>query len=427
MNWRVELPKTNRRHAAASPKREISIGLLWHSAGAGNLGIGALTVGDLICARRAAQALGLTPRFTVLCFPNDMDARYIAGEDIEIFELSRRSILSPKGYWAELGKLDCIMDIGGGDSFTDIYSSKRFAFIWGTKEIAYLRRIPLLFSPQTIGPFTRQPFKALATHVMRKAYAIVARDPESMVAIKAMAPETRAVQAVDVAFELPFTVPPRADDGLLHVGVNVSGLLFRQNGENDHGLEIDYADLMLRFLTHLAAQPGVRTHLICHVLSERVPADDDGRIADRLAQEFPGAVRAPDFASPSDAKSYIAGMDFVVAGRMHACIAAYSAGVPVVPIAYSRKFSGLFVGVLNYPHQIPVKGMSTDEALAYLLRCLDDRAALRRSIIEGKTVVESALGAYDVVLRDFFKDSNAPRAQAAGLPGGLSASRPRTA
>jgi hypothetical protein len=33
---------------------------------------------------------------------------------------------------------------------------------------------------------------------------------------------------------------------------------------------------------------------------------------------------------------------------MHACIAALSSGVPVLPIAYSRKFRGVF-GSLGYP------------------------------------------------------------------------------
>jgi polysaccharide pyruvyl transferase WcaK-like protein len=33
---------------------------------------------------------------------------------------------------------------------------------------------------------------------------------------------------------------------------------------------------------------------------------------------------------------------------MHACIAAFSSGVPVFPLAYSRKFNGLFGDTLLY-------------------------------------------------------------------------------
>lgn len=391
--------------------REISIGLLWHSAGAGNLGIGALTVGNLASARLAAEAVGLSPRFTIIHFPSDMDESHIAGDDVRVFRINGRAMVSPSGYWAEIGKLDCVLDIGAGDSFTDIYDPKRFAYLWLTKELAFLRGKPLVMSPQTIGPFSRQPYKALAAHAMRKAFAVVARDPESMAAIGELAPGARRVQSVDVAFRLPFDPPaPRSGD-VLEVGVNVSGLLFNggYGGANEYGLEVDYADLMRRFIAEQVAKPNVRVHLVPHVFSERLPVDDDARVADQLALEFPQAVRAPNFASPSAAKSYIAGLDFLVAGRMHACIAAYSAGVPVVPVAYSRKFSGLFGGVLNYPHQIPVKGLNTEQALERLRSCLADREGLRRSIAEGQKVVAPALSAYDEVLRDLFESVTARR------------------
>ncbi len=36
---------------------------------------------------------------------------------------------------------------------------------------------------------------------------------------------------------------------------------------------------------------------------------------------------------------------------MHACIAAFSSGVPVVPMAYSRKFEGLF-GTIGYERTV---------------------------------------------------------------------------
>jgi polysaccharide pyruvyl transferase WcaK-like protein len=384
--------------------REIRIGLLWHATAAGNLGVGALTVGNLIAAKAAAEALGLTPRFTVLEFAGDFGGAYVTGDEIEPFVIDGRSMVSPSGYWAKLKGLDCILDIGLGDSFADIYGAKRFGFMWATKELAIARGVPLLLSPQTIGPFTRQPYRALAAHAMTRARAVVARDPMSLQAIGEMAPRARAVQSIDVAFRLPFERPPPRAKGPLEIGVNVSGLLFNggYSGANEFGLSVDYADLMRRFIGACAARSDARVHLICHVNSDRLPMDDDGRVADRLAAEFPGVVRAPNFASPQAAKSYIAGLDFLVAGRMHACIAAYSAGVPVVPVAYSRKFSGLFEGMLGYPHQVPVTGLSTEAALAYLIDRLDRRADLAASIAAGAGVVTKALSAYDVELRGLF-------------------------
>lgn len=403
-----------------SGRRAIRIGLLWHSAGAGNLGIGALTVGNMEAVRLAAQAVGLEPHFTILHFPSDFTRPYVDGPNVQRFDINRRSLTARSGYWATLKTLDCVLDIGAGDSFTDIYGGKRFAFLSLTKELAFLQRKPLLLSPQTIGPFSREPYKRAAARAMKKAFAVVARDPESMSAIKALAPGARAVQSVDVAFRLPFAAPAPRSDGRIHIGVNVSGLLYNggYSGNNEYGLDVDYAELMRRFIREQSANPNVRVHLVGHVFSERLPVDDDARIADLLALEFPDAVRAPNFNSPSEAKSYIAGLDFLVAGRMHACIAAFSAGVPVVPIAYSRKFSGLFGGVLNYPYQVPVRGMSTEEAFAFLQRCLADLPALKTAVDAGQKVVRPALDAYDAVLRDLFS-SIANTAGGQSGPGGL--------
>ncbi|WP_337188894.1 polysaccharide pyruvyl transferase family protein [Phenylobacterium sp.] len=383
---------------------QIKIGLLWHCDAAGNLGVGALTVGNIASARQAAQRLGVSPQFTLLQFPGDLAHPYVSGPDIRTFNISRRSLQSPGGYWRELADLDCILDIGAGDSFADIYGSTRFAFMILTKELAFLRGKPLLLSPQTIGPFSRQPYKALARRALVKAHAVVARDPESMAALTSLAPRARGVQSIDVAFRLPFTPPAPRKEDVLEIGVNVSGLLYNggYGGGNDYGLEVDYAELMRRFIRHHAARSDARVHLVCHVLSERLARDDDARVADVLAQEFPTVVRAPNFRSPEEAKSYIAGLDFLVAGRMHACIAAYSAGVPVAPIAYSRKFSGLFSGALGYDHLVPVRGMSTDMALEFLNDRLTKREALRQDIAVGSGVVAQGLATYDAVLEEFF-------------------------
>lgn len=387
-----------------SGKRQISVGLLWHSTDSGNLGVGALTVGNLALAREAAAKLQLEPRFTIIGFSRDFGPSYVSGPDIETLEITRHSMMSSTGYWAKLREFDCILDIGGGDSFADIYSAKRFSYIWATKAMALARGVPLQFSPQTIGPFTRQPYKMLAEQVMRRADAVVARDPMSFEAIRTMAPRTRAIQSVDVAFVLPFQRPAPCDDGRLQIGVNVSALLYNRgfSGENEFGLEVDYAALMKRLIATLSARPDMRVHLFCHVNSDVLVPEDDGRVADMLAREFPEAVRVPDFKSPSDAKSFISGMDFVVSGRMHACIAAFSSGVPVVPIAYSRKFTGLFEAMLGYEYLVPVTGMSTDTAYRYVLDCLDRRSTLAAAIERGNRTVSASLDRYRAELERLF-------------------------
>ncbi len=389
----------------------MRVGLLWHSPNSGNLGVGALTVANLAIVRQVAAEFGVPVEFTIVGM-REIGARYLSEAEARVVTLDMRSLLSPSGAWRVLGEQDCVLDIGAGDSFADIYGFRRFLFLWLTKMIAIARGAPLVLSPQTIGPFTRSPYRQLARFPLDHAHVVVARDDASLECLRELAPSAKGVLSVDVAFALPFQDRrgERGADGRIKVGVNISGLLFgeAQSGRNRFGLEVDYAELMRRWLAYLAARPDIEIHLLTHANGPERDDDDDGWVADLLAAEFPTAVRAPDFASPSAAKSYISSLDFLVAGRMHACIAAYSSGVAVAPVAYSRKFAGLF-GMLGYRWMVPVKGMTTDQAFAYLLDSFERRAELVSDAAQGMARVEASLDVYRAELRSLFKSLMAVR------------------
>ena len=379
----------------------LTIGLCWHSPNSANLGIGALTLGNMALIREVAVAASTAVRFIIIGFVDPGKPYYVQGDDVEIVALSGKAMLPGGALWQAVAQCDVMIDIGGGDSFTDIYGDKRFTYLWLTKFATIARRVPLLFAPQTIGPFTRQPHQSLAAWSMKRATAVVARDPQSFAAAKEIAPSAKLLQATDVAFALPYQ---RIDHGAgeYHVGINVSGLLFNggYSGRNEFGMTVDYPAFTRGLISALMARQGMRVHLVSHVNSDTLPQDDDRPVAQQLAREFPGIIVAPEFADPVEAKSYIAGLDFLVAGRMHACIAAHSTGVPVVPVAYSRKFSGLFAGVLNYPHIVPVTGMETEEAVAYALDKFDQREDLRSDIMASASTVSGFLSDYRAALTD---------------------------
>ena len=82
---------------------------------------------------------------------------------------------------------------------------------------------------------------------------------------------------------------------------------------------------------------------------------------------------------------------------MHATIAAYSAGVPVVPVSYSRKFEGLYGG-LNYPWLVPAKGMTTEQARAFILDAFARRSEMAADISKGDAVIAAGLEDYTAEL-----------------------------
>lgn len=384
----------------------LNIGLLWHGDASGNLGVGALTVGNMALVRKAAALAGFTPRFHMFS-PHERGEPYITDDVVSRRVINGRYMVSPAGYWKDLADIDLMLDIGAGDSFTDIYTNKRFAYMIATKQLCLWRGIPLVLSPQTIGPFTRQPHRWAAARMMRQAYAVFARDPLSMDAARMLAPDARLDQTVDVAFAMPYDQAPKGPG--IRFGLGISGLLYSggYSGTNQFGLDVDYRSYTHQLIEAMLARGDVAVELIAHVYAPDMPRDDDPTAVRQLLERYPALKAAPRFANAVEAKSFISGLDFLVAARMHATIAAFGSGVPVVPVSYSRKFEGLFGG-LDYPWVLPVKGVSTDEAVTFTLDAFDRRQELARDIARGTPIMEAGLERYVTALATLFAEIARP-------------------
>jgi polysaccharide pyruvyl transferase WcaK-like protein len=169
-------------------------------------------------------------------------------------------------------------------------------------------------------------------------------------------------------------------------------------GQNEFGIALDYPQLMRDLIGHFQ-RIGCEVHLVPHVIvqSGRMVGEDDMGASRTLAAAFPGTVLAPAFASPSEAKTYIAGLDFFMGARMHACIAAFSAGVPVIPMAYSRKFAGLF-GSIGYARTVDCTREDGAAILAKITAAFEDRATLAAEGAEALAEGRARLAAYEAAL-----------------------------
>ena len=61
---------------------------------------------------------------------------------------------------------------------------------------------------------------------------------------------------------------------------------------------------------------------------------------------------------------------------MHATIAAFSMGIPTVPVAYSPKFFRLYSS-LGYNRVIDGKDVDENEAVAYIIGCIQNIEAIK--------------------------------------------------
>ena len=112
--------------------------------------------------------------------------------------------------------------------------------------------------------------------------------------------------------------------------------------------------------------------------------ENDYEVALALEKQFSSdrIVVAPFFEDPLEAKNYIAGLDFFLGARMHSCIAAFSSGVPVYPMAYSRKFNGLFAHTLDYTCMGDMVHQSEEEILQGISDAYDHRNQLQQQVSE---------------------------------------------
>ena len=382
------------------PQRPLCITLIMHSTRSDNLGVGALTVSEVEILRKIARDTG---RAILITAADWKDARtpYISGPDIRVVDMDGRFMVNPLGFFALARRSDLVIDIGAGDSFADIYGARRLKRMFVLKYLTHLAGTPLVVAPQTIGPFTKGWSKLLARLSLRLSALVATRDAMSTRALRDLGYAGAAIEASDVALQLPYDPPGQRGDGPPRVGINVSGLLMGggYTGKNEFGISLDYPALMRDLIRYFQGQ-GAEVHLVPHVIVHSGPmvGEDDARASAALAAEFPGAVLAPSFTSPSEAKSYIVGMDFFMGARMHACIAAFSSGVPVVPMAYSRKFEGLF-GTLGYTRMVDCTRETGPAVLAKIAAAYDDRATLATEAARALAKGREKLGAYEAGLR----------------------------
>ncbi|MCP3472141.1 polysaccharide pyruvyl transferase family protein [Bradyrhizobium sp. CCGUVB1N3] len=389
--------------------KTLEIGLLWHTFSHGNLGVDALARGHANLLRRAAQKVGVDAHFTSLGAGQNHRAELPSdvtnGPEPQLKQLMKGNF----GFLDAVRSCDVIFDIGEGDSFTDIYGVRRFARLAGTKLAALALAKPLILAPQTIGPFNNLVCRRTAIMVMRRATGVFTRDDLSS-AFLSESGIANAAEFIDVAFAVPVVKQAKAADRL-RVCLNVSGLLYNQGytGKNELGMALDYASLTHSLIEGMSKRSGVEIHLLAHV-SGSGGADDDAPVMHELKRRYPSAVTAPLFETAEQAKSYLSGMDFVVAGRMHACIGAFSAGVPVVPIAYSRKFNGLF-NTLRYTHYIDGKVDNEDVALGKIMAAFDARDALALDVERGLTIADARLARYEDQLIQILTDASGTKSR----------------
>lgn len=257
-----------------------------------------------------------------------------------------------------IDRADAVLDISGGDSFTDMYGPRRFVLVTMPKRIALRRGRPLHLLPQTYGPFRSRTSHELAAQIVTGAESAWARDEQSFEVLRELLGDrfdpSRHRCGVDVAFLLPRADPGVELPGLSGwirsdhqvVGLNVSGLLSNDSelAQERFGLAVDHWGGMQQLVRRFLDRTDARILLVPHVNGQPHDSDDSAneRLLEALSDQGDRVAVLPPGLDAMETKWAIGACDWFAGARMHATIAALSQAVPVAGIAYSDKMAGVF-------------------------------------------------------------------------------------
>jgi colanic acid/amylovoran biosynthesis protein len=285
-------------------------------------------------------------------------------------------------------RADAVLDVTGGDSFTDLYGPRRFRWVTLDKLITLEQNRPLILLPQTIGPFHGERARRIARRILHSAMMVWARDATSFTVLRDLLgadfDNERHRCGVDLAFGLEDRTPAQplpepiaswfADDGRRPiVGCNVSGLIFNNPAaaKARFGLRAEYDRAVILFLRRILHQTDANVLLVPHVLTEHGHHEHDPDACASVAE----ALREADGRrvaivgggyDPCEMKWIIGQCDWFCGTRMHAGIAALSSGVPTAAIAYSRKTLGVFDTCGQGPHVADPRELDTADVVERL-------------------------------------------------------------
>lgn len=409
-----------------------SVCLLGAPLDTGNLGVSALGLSTIAAlAARGTRDItvfdhGQGVRHTQVDLPDRppvsltlhgawLSRRWHRPEALRRMQLASLSPTTPRNpNVAAIDAADAVLDISGGDSFSDIYGRKRFDQVTLPKRITLRRGRPLVLLPQTYGPYRDARNERVAQRIVGGAATAWARDADSFARLGSLLGDAfdpaRHRQAVDVAFSLPARRPeePFADqlDQWIEddevVGVNVSGLLAcgPPQQQAGFGLTADYVAGITRLVERLLTRTSARVLLVPHVLGRHDESDEVA--CRRLAATIDDPERvvvSPGGLGAMETKWVIGRTAWFTGARMHATIAALSSSVPVTGVAYSDKMRGVFDSCGLAHEVVDARNVTTEDFLEALWDGYERRAATRAALATRlPTTVATCLEAFDVML-----------------------------
>lgn len=327
-----------------------------NNRGTAALGYGAIS----FCAQKGyltdgQEILSLRPTKKIWKHYEDIIEEYKIGDKVWCHRIKYVSAYAHKilksigiyipfsSYGKIIREVQLVAAINGGDGFSDIYGKQTFYNRLPDIKFAMKIGIPIVFLPQTLGPFENESNYKLAEKILKYATKIFIRDNKFVEQLNRMGVDYTETKDLSAYMQPEFW---DIDIKQNSVGINVSGLCYSNTFRSLSGQFSLYPELIERLIVYFRNE-GKTVYLIPHSYhyDDPEPSNDDieaCRMAYDRLEDKTNIILLDDNLTSPQVKYVISKMSFFIGTRMHSNFAAIYTHVPVFGLAYSYKFAGAF-------------------------------------------------------------------------------------
>jgi len=254
---------------------------------------------------------------------------------------------------------------GGGSLFQDVTSARSALYYLGVLALAAALSRRTMVYAQGIGPLRRGWIRRFTRAVLARTDLITVRDDDSLRQLRELGVSGTVHVVADPAFALTPAPDVHIRELLGPRGTPRIGVVVRPWGDNA------YVEVLIEALR--AARDLTGAQIVVFAFH---PAHD--MAISRAAADTLGARIVADL-HPREMMAAVATLDLLVGVRLHALIAAISAGVPAVGLSYDPKVDGLFRRI-GIGHLLAVEGLQPGAVQQAILSVWQSREEVRSQL-----------------------------------------------
>ncbi|MFI7401655.1 polysaccharide pyruvyl transferase family protein [Streptomyces sp. NPDC049541] len=276
-------------------------------------------------------------------------------------------------------RADLVVSMGGGyvlarpglDGYQNVF------FVLLPALLAQKAGVPVVWAPQSFGPFPAAAQRRLVGRVMRRSAAVLAREDVSVGELRACGiPADGIERAVDAGFAFE---PERRIDWRARLGVGPNERLVGVTARRwlAPAAQDRYEQELARTIDAVQAT-GVRVVLIPQVSTDYL--GDDDRICERRIAGYctSGPLMVDEVVDYRDLKGLYDECILLIGTRFHSVIFSLTSDVPCVAIEYEHKTRGIMADLGLGEWVLPIADVTHDRLWSLVEPLLKDPAAYRR-------------------------------------------------